>query len=893
MIHTLFWKEWREHRTVWVAMAGLSALLLIGLTYFLDPQSGQVGSSLADWRMVPVGWATLVLAVTYGLVCGAMMFAGEREGRTMPFLDGLPALRFEVWATKVVVGLLLTLAQSAMLIGIVTCLNLPPGGQTGAMFWVIVLPLAGIVAYAWGLFGSSVTDNVLAAIGVALAPLLCSSLFGTLVVAAGPGSGLIVLVIPFLLATVGVVLSGLFFTAPDWERWPGLAPQEPLTVQEVKEAPPPRVAPGGSYPWLSLVWLTVRQGWPELICYALLAPLLGLVLPSMGWLFWPEGTLLLGVLCGTAVFRPEQVDGSYRFLGDQRVPAWRVWWVKVGFWLAAGVGLTLLFLLAVAGHVILATSGMSQSEFVHSEKFYIPGGTWTWNPSSMLGYAGLGLLNGFAIGQLCGLVWRKTAVAVVVALIVGHMTTAVWLPSVIGGGVSWLQLFFGPFLLLGATLFAARAWLSDRLFSFRPTSLLIAAAVGALLWLGGNLAWRWFEVPEVGEPFDVQSFSKTVSPDSQMAQRSLMNQALKELAERETELAPQKEGAAGPPQGGGIPGGAAQPVPGLPVLGLGMAPPDGDGLVGVPERPLEEVFYTVLREGWKESTPGLERWLAQMCAADPKDAEGPRAWARHVREVSERPPVAVIDCRFLNFTSTVQPMQQCVRAAQLFIVRGKQHLARGEETEGIDCLVVALGLSRHLRHKAIPVCYTTGVAVEKAALQTMQDWLTNDACDPDVIRRVGKELDRHEAAVPPISDTVKAAYLTTQNTLNNPDQLGLLLDLDRRGTDPSSAVTMSRELALTGLQMPWEKARLERTLDAVAAGWLRAAELSPAQLQSSPYGGILDAQPFVRHLRPWVPSARGADAGMSLERLAGVAEASVLRDCLTPVYRAFEGRADS
>src|SRR5262249_56577772 len=89
---TLFWKEWREHRHVWLLMAALGAVLLVGLSLVLPTESGNAET--------PLVVAALVLAVTYGLVCGAMMLAGEHECGTLAFLDTLPALRLRLWGGK-------------------------------------------------------------------------------------------------------------------------------------------------------------------------------------------------------------------------------------------------------------------------------------------------------------------------------------------------------------------------------------------------------------------------------------------------------------------------------------------------------------------------------------------------------------------------------------------------------------------------------------------------------------------------------------------------------------------------------------------------------------------------------------------------------------------------
>ena len=55
----------------------------------------------------------IVLSWTYGLICGAMLLAGERGVGTLPFLDALPGLRWRLWLAKCLAGLLLVFAKSS------------------------------------------------------------------------------------------------------------------------------------------------------------------------------------------------------------------------------------------------------------------------------------------------------------------------------------------------------------------------------------------------------------------------------------------------------------------------------------------------------------------------------------------------------------------------------------------------------------------------------------------------------------------------------------------------------------------------------------------------------------------------------------------------------------
>ena len=83
MIRTLAWKEYREHRSIWFTMVLLTGVIALAIAQF---------PSLEDPTDVRLGLAVLGLAAVYGVVCGAMMLAGERENGTRALLLGDVAL---------------------------------------------------------------------------------------------------------------------------------------------------------------------------------------------------------------------------------------------------------------------------------------------------------------------------------------------------------------------------------------------------------------------------------------------------------------------------------------------------------------------------------------------------------------------------------------------------------------------------------------------------------------------------------------------------------------------------------------------------------------------------------------------------------------------------------
>src|SRR5262249_37447076 len=114
MTHALLWKEYREHRSVWLAVAVLTALATLGLRLALAPNGLQAEPQVRD----AAGVTVRVLAWTYGMVCGAMMLAGECEARTQAFLDALPAYRMSLWRRKCAIGAAFLFAQLAVLAGL-------------------------------------------------------------------------------------------------------------------------------------------------------------------------------------------------------------------------------------------------------------------------------------------------------------------------------------------------------------------------------------------------------------------------------------------------------------------------------------------------------------------------------------------------------------------------------------------------------------------------------------------------------------------------------------------------------------------------------------------------------------------------------------------------------
>src|SRR5260370_7544855 len=154
MNRVLLWKEYRQQRAIWLAIAllGIVLVLILGLAM------GQ-GSGLEVFRdgSIRPALLTIVLAlvVAYGIVSGALLLAGEKEERTLDFLDGLCGTRAPVWRRKATAGALFALAQ-ALVMGL---LVLPLG--LGSLQTGLILLYCCLDALAWGLLGGPLCQKVL------------------------------------------------------------------------------------------------------------------------------------------------------------------------------------------------------------------------------------------------------------------------------------------------------------------------------------------------------------------------------------------------------------------------------------------------------------------------------------------------------------------------------------------------------------------------------------------------------------------------------------------------------------------------------------------------------------------------------------------------------------
>lgn len=758
----LLWKEYREQRMLWLAIAVLAVVLVMILAEVLVP--GGLWDGAVEGRMDSgVAVVAVCLAVAYGVVCGAFLLAGEREAGTLSFLDAHTDRRGGLWRAKLAAGALLTLTQSAYLSVLIVGLRF-----SGWQMPPLILAL-GLDALVWGLVGGALARFILTGVLVGVGLMAATWSLALVFVQTLPA----VIVIKVLLAVVGGYAAWRCFCAPDLEgraARPRLARvRRPLVPQS----------------WRSMLWLTLRQGrWLLLGGLAVSIAVAPLVARSP-LVVWPIATLALGVACGLAVFAPEQIGEQARFLGAQRVSPGVVWGVKTAAWVLALVVLSAILWCASLAIVLLRDAYRStQAEQRLDWLAQWAGESFAAVPLNPVLFLTLWPVYGFAVGHFFSLVARRTVIAAILAGATASTLLAFWTPALVGGGLSMWQVSIVPVVLLMATRLIMWPWLGGRLHALRPMLAVGACLVAAAAATAGILCYRTVEVPEVGEPFDVRAFRGTLDKFAQNEAGALLRQAASDFREQRDKV----EGVLGATTKRVFPEPAIDP--GSPVNSPGIS--------------YSELLYDVLDKGWPQDDAAIGRWLNAML-------EG--SWAKHVHGAARMPLGLVADPRSRSWSDDVSRDMGSV-----LIVRALQQQTKGEHEGALDSVQTVLGLSRQVRNCAPALPFVIGQATEASAISGYDRWLRNLGPNGKQMRAGLELLTKHQQAIPDYRGALKAEYLIFQSRI--PDWFN---DFAKTlGFRPKEAAGAA--VARATLAVPWEKVRQERIMRAIALGQYRAAE---------------------------------------------------------------------
>jgi hypothetical protein len=829
MTAVLLWKEYRQQRTVWLAIAVLAVVLVALLATTLGHARGWEVFAEGELRM-PLDVAVICLMVTYGVVSGALLLAGEREDGTLTLLDIQTGRRSPVWWTKVAAGVLFTLSQGLVLAALAVGLGF------GTRETAPLIPLAGLDALGWGLFGGARCRTVLTAVLAGIALMAGSWVLSLLSIT--PWT---LVPVRVGLVLIAYCLSWRWFCADDLVRrrdarrvvtlggWNPAEQPEPTPRPTVTERPRKRRLAAWRR-WRVLWWLAFRQGRWVLAAGLVGAVALGCTVNEAPLVLWPFGTLLLGLACGLATFAPDQKEGR-SFLGSRRFPPDRVWGAKLFFWGTAAFGLcALAWYIATTlapNLTVLRKGGDMSAEVV--DALAHPGQPHYWVNRWLKGlsespdlpialFLGLWPVYGFCFGQFFALVTRRPVIAVILAVFITPVVLLLYVPSLAIGGVGIWWVLPIPVLLLLTTALAVRPWVSERLWTARPLTGIIAAAglvaIGVVVFL-----WhRATAVPDVGEPFDVTAFTVSLPGGGKDEAGPLIRQAVAALKDHQAAVNRQL----GPPT--------------RPLFPEKEDP--GDGFQPAVDTPFGDQLDHVVKKGWPRQDQEIGRWLDLLFQG---------AWANDAERAARLPLGLVEDPRLVKSMAVLgRSSDGCYQMARLFVVRALQGQARGHARGSLRDLETALGLSRQLRHDAPALALLPGLRAESLSLEGFRIWLQKTGSDKELLRAALRMLQQHEAANPDPADSIKSQYL---------------VDLALGPYLPRENPKLADLLRLACL-VPWEHERQVRTFHAMYVGQLQEIQ-KPVRERHNPW----PADPFLRAAaQSGLPTAEGPASRLDARR---------------------------
>ncbi|HUR54710.1 MAG TPA: hypothetical protein VMZ71_11300, partial [Gemmataceae bacterium] len=596
-----------------------------------------------------------------------------------------------------------------------------------------------------------------------------------------------------LMLGVPVAMSALAFTRQDRDRasddvrpteWVATRVATPVAVvkpvADVRPPAPPRVGP--RFGLKALLWLAVKQVTGTTLVLSAFAVVFGLMLLTPGlksFLMWPSLALAAGVLAGATVFSDEQSSGSARFWGDWRLPAGRMWAVKVAVHAALALWLVVLLLLPIAVRSQFTSGGpVMRGQAFLSAVF----GSLLFDELERQGWKLLFLpaAYGFAAGHLCGMLFKKVVVAVGVAALLGGTTAALWIPSLLAGGVHHWQVWLPPIAALVVARLLVRPWASNRLATRGPIWTLAGGTAAVLFVQAVGLGYRVLEVPAKPDGEADTAF---------VARLPLLDE---NTVGREMRAAGERYGR-------------------LASLNAAKydAPKPGTRPYRIDEK-LDEVTVT----GW-QGRPEVAAFLNEMYDdhGDELGNElGNQPWFVQAHTAASRPPGMYEDPRLVTGAQTQAALEHARRMATAVVARGLQRQAEGDPAEFVRSLHVALGVSRNVRNNSIVAALNVANAIDRSTLLVpVEKWLANLNGRPDLLRAALAvvRVDDTRAPFDPTPHLLAERYMLRE-LMKAPAQW--VPDVVAPGGKARGDNNVEADLVGFAWTVPWERERTRRLI---------------------------------------------------------------------------------
>lgn len=786
MTRAIIWKEFQEQGLIGLTLLVFGAGILAATAAFADPPAQ--GASPADIvRFLGAGLlATMMLAVTAGTVCGGALFAAEREAGTIGFLESLPISRWQLWWAKFAAGTLLAVGEIAVILLLAGMM-----GLIHTVNWAFSIAVFAMLAYVWGVYGSTLAKTTLGSVGVAVPSATLAFILFYIPVAIffqNPRTNL-------LRTEGGFLFLGLMFFAPllvslirftrhDRDR----RANDPTPVRRSSAADSfdlqpesPRVAPLDTrFGLKALLWLSWRQlRRPGLVILLFAAALGATLLPDNlhPVILWPGLALTAGVLAGVTMFMDEQSGGSVRFWGERRLPIGRLWSVKlvVHALFALLLALVLLIPAAIRAEIEgmqMIRGGSVLSHTLRSMLF----------ENTHLGLQGwrlmlLPLVYGFVAGHLSGMLLRKAVVAAGVAGVVGGSLAAFWIPSLLSGGTWHWQLWLPPLLALVTARLLLRPWSSERLPTRRPIVALIGGLAAVLLVTAAGLLWRVIEVPDKPGAEDDVEYVASLPP----LEASDSGRFFRSAAERFAKV--------------------ALIVPPYPRA-------SGSG----PRGSLDERIANLPFQGWTAEDGEVVYWIDNLYQSDVATGDQDETWYVQAERAALDPTAGIFEHPLRSgTTASLQTQANGRRMGLTLLNRGLVQQSRGFPGALPKNLRTTLALSRSLRKGSVVSSLNYGNELNRAGSAATDRWLERFEGHPVHLRLALDALQQDDAEPPfdPRPHLLAERFVIREFT-RGPGQY-----LPQQLTPPGgNRELVSPVVDLIGVawSVPWERERTSRLL---------------------------------------------------------------------------------
>ncbi len=795
MNRALIWKEFREQGLIVAALVILGSGVLAAAGLILP---APVSDGYGDMKLTlePRKLAVVLLILASGVVVGGTLFAGEREQGTFTYLELLPVARWRTWLGKVLAGLALVLVAASLLFTVAAAVDVV-GPPERLPFWGLITLTLAVVAFGAGALGSAFTKTSLAACGLGLLSSMglifllypiCAvgvqiydRIAGTTTVKHAEYALLGTL---FGLMIVPLLLSAWIYTAPDRNRFArDFRTAKGGSVDPVRRR---RVARGRFFPALGLrasLWVVARQ---NLVLTFVLGGItlvsgLSLMQPSVPILFiWPITTMVLGTIVGVTGWSDEQNSGAFRFWAERRMPVGRLWLAKVVY--GAAVVALLVVLLAIPSLIASRVAGaglvvptMFHSRLFHDRDFPIAEYLWLWP------------VYGFAFGHLAGMLFRKAAVGTAVGIMTGGAVVALWLPSLLSGGIHWYQLWIPPLLALATARALVWSWALDQLGQRRALLRLIGGASAIVTAMTFGIVYRMLEIPvDANSEADI-AYRATIPPfETNDAGREIRRGAVL-YAQQLIEV--RNSGSDSP------------------LWFTGQSQTAAGPLMESRIRYLVQLD-DVLRFGWPANRPDADAWL-DSCMAN--------GWADILGNATQMPLGTVEDPIELNYGGQFKHLIALQYCEYILLARGLQLQARGQPEAMIESVSICLNIARNLRNKSFRICGLTGAQKEIRAHRAIERWLERLGDRPDLLRAMLRAVQTHDAICPKLGvDGNLPEQTAMRNSVESPSQFVSQhlkqLPMRRRDTEEDDTANLDNETEFVAFAwaVPWEKERLRR-----------------------------------------------------------------------------------